>query len=68
MLTPNHDHEIPAMTAEVARAAFPQGNRVMKRGNSNYKVCQYLAFSIVASIEVKLRLEAYLSDLDATTC
>ena len=30
MLTPNHDHEIPEMTVEVARAAFPKGNAVMK--------------------------------------
>lgn len=30
MLPTNTDHEIPAMTAEVARAAFPHGNRVMK--------------------------------------
>ena len=30
MLPTNTDHEIPTMTAEVARAAFPHGNRVMK--------------------------------------
>ena len=30
MLTPNYDHEIPEMTVEVARAAFPKGNVVMK--------------------------------------
>jgi transposase len=30
MLPTNTDHEIPAMTAEVARAAFLHGNRVMK--------------------------------------
>jgi hypothetical protein len=30
MLPPNTDHEILAMTAEVACAAFPNGNRVMK--------------------------------------
>jgi transposase len=30
MLTPNHDHEIPEMTVEVSRAAFPKGNPVMK--------------------------------------
>ena len=30
MLTPNDKYEIPAMTAEVARAAFPKGNAVMK--------------------------------------
>lgn len=28
--TPNHDHEIPEITAEVARGAFPKGNKVMK--------------------------------------
>jgi transposase len=30
MLTPNYDHEIPEMTVEVAKAAFPKGNLVMK--------------------------------------
>ena len=30
MLTPNYDHEIPEMTVEVAKAAFPKGNAVMK--------------------------------------
>jgi transposase len=30
MLTPNHHHEIPEMTVEVAKAAFPKGNAVMK--------------------------------------
>jgi transposase len=30
MLTSTHTHEIPAMTAEVAHAAFPKGNQVMK--------------------------------------
>lgn len=30
MLTPNSDHEIPEMTVEVAKAAFPKGNAVMK--------------------------------------
>ncbi len=30
MLTPNYDHEIPEMTVEVAKAAFPKGNVVMK--------------------------------------
>ena len=30
MLTPNCDHEIPKMTVEVAKAAFPKGNAVMK--------------------------------------
>jgi transposase len=30
MLAPNDNHEIPAMTAEVALAAFPKGNAVMK--------------------------------------
>jgi hypothetical protein len=30
MLTPNHDHEIPEMTVEVAQAASPKGNAVMK--------------------------------------
>ena len=30
MLTPNNDHEIPEMTVEVAKAAFPKGNVVMK--------------------------------------
>lgn len=30
MLAPNYDHEIPEMTVEVARAAFPKGNVVMK--------------------------------------
>lgn len=30
MLTPNDQYEIPTMTAEVARAAFPKGNAVMK--------------------------------------
>jgi transposase len=30
MLTPNDKYEIPAMTAEVARASFPKGNAVMK--------------------------------------
>ncbi len=30
MLSPNYDEEIPEMTAEVARAAFPEGNAVMK--------------------------------------
>lgn len=30
MLTPNDNHEIPDLTAEVARAAFPKGNKVMK--------------------------------------
>jgi transposase len=30
MLTPNYDHEIPKMTVEVAKAAFPKGNGVMK--------------------------------------
>ena len=30
MLTPKHDHEIPEMTVEVAQAAFPKGNAVMK--------------------------------------
>lgn len=30
MLTPNYDHEIPEMTVEVAKAAFPQGNVVMR--------------------------------------
>jgi transposase len=29
MLTPNYDHEIPEMTVEVAKAAFPKGNAVM---------------------------------------
>jgi hypothetical protein len=36
MLTPNYDHEIPEMTVEVAKAAFPKGNAVMKiRDNFN---------------------------------
>jgi hypothetical protein len=30
MLPPNYDHEIPEMTIEVAKAAFPKGNAVMK--------------------------------------
>lgn len=30
MLAPNYNHEIPEMTAEVAKAAFPKGNVVMK--------------------------------------
>jgi transposase len=30
MLTPNYDHQIPEMSVEVARAAFPKGNAVMK--------------------------------------
>ena len=30
MLTPNYDHEIPEMTVEVAKAALPKGNAVMK--------------------------------------
>lgn len=30
MLTPNYDHDIPEMTVEVAKAAFPKGNAVMK--------------------------------------
>ena len=30
MLTPNYDHEIPEMTVEVAKSAFPKGNAVMK--------------------------------------
>lgn len=30
MLTPNYDHTIPEMTVEVAKAAFPKGNVVMK--------------------------------------
>jgi hypothetical protein len=30
MLAPIHDHEIPEMTIEVAQAAFPKGNGVMK--------------------------------------
>ncbi len=30
MLIPNHDPEIPEMTVEVAKAAFPKGNTVMK--------------------------------------
>ena len=30
MLAPNDDHEIPELTVEVARAAFPKGNAVMK--------------------------------------
>ena len=30
MLTPNYDHEIPEMAVEVAKAAFPKGNAVMK--------------------------------------
>jgi transposase len=30
MLTPNYNHEIPEMTVEVAKAAFPKGNAVMK--------------------------------------
>lgn len=30
MLTPNYDHEIPEMTVEVAKAAFPKGNLVMR--------------------------------------
>ena len=30
MLTSNYDHEIPKMTVEVAKAAFPNGNVVMK--------------------------------------
>ena len=30
MLAPNHDHEIPEMTVEIAQAAFPKGNGVMK--------------------------------------
>ena len=30
MLAPNDIYEIPAMTAAVARAAFPKGNAVMK--------------------------------------
>jgi len=29
MLTPNYDHEIPELTVEVAKAAFPKGNAVM---------------------------------------
>ena len=29
MLTPNYDHEIPEMTVEVVKAAFPKGNAVM---------------------------------------
>jgi transposase len=29
MLTPNYDHEIPEMTVEVAKAAFPKGNAAM---------------------------------------
>jgi transposase len=30
MLTPNYAHEISEMTVEVARAAFPKGNVVMR--------------------------------------
>ena len=30
MLAPKDEHEIPEMTAKVARAAFPKGNAVMK--------------------------------------
>ena len=30
MLIPNYDHDIPEMTVEVAKAAFPKGNAVMK--------------------------------------
>ena len=30
MLTPSYDHEIPELTVEVAQAAFPKGNAVMK--------------------------------------
>lgn len=30
MLTPQSDHEIPELTQQVARAAFPKGNKVMK--------------------------------------
>lgn len=30
MLIPNHDPDIPEMTVEVAKAAFPKGNAVMK--------------------------------------
>jgi hypothetical protein len=30
MLPPNCTHEIPELTVEVARAAFPKGNVVMR--------------------------------------
>ena len=30
MLDLNYDHEIPEMTVEVARVAFPEGNVVMR--------------------------------------
>jgi len=34
ILIPNSDHEIPEMTAEVAKAAFPRGNAVQMRSEN----------------------------------
>jgi hypothetical protein len=45
MLNPIFDHEIPEMTAEIARGAFPKGNVVMKIGDTRGPIFEDEQFS-----------------------